>query len=145
MKKILLLALASCILSHAQTQNPDQSTIYIFYPWDSQGHHLFLFFNKKKIVKLSPGERLLYAFNVEQSVKVTVLDTDHFIEPRTLGGNTRTIALKKGKDFYFEVKAKKGELHYIIDAGEGKQSFEKASTLQPSSYSYSLKDSIFIR
>lgn len=109
-------------LYNKQPDNAANAKVYIAYPRVKEDKKFFVYFNIKKVGALNYGERLLYNTTFEGMLKVTISNKDTYTEPSTLSRNTRTVNIKEGKEYYFEINGK-GELEYIINTEKGKSRF----------------------
>ncbi len=145
MKILISLALIFLLSSLENKSFAQDIKVCIAYPRGKEDKTMNLFLSKTSIGKIHYGERLVFAFKKEGNLKITLLDTDIYTEPKTLSKNTRTLMLKKGKTYYIEIS--KGVIDYIADESKGKAQFNDTGRFisQPSEPSIDDIDKLIIQ
>lgn len=135
-KLILVLTLFILCLSNANAQS--HSKVYISYPRGKEDKTLNIFFNTTNVGKIRYGERLVFSFNAEGVLKITISENKEYVEPRTLSKNTRSVDLKNEKSYYLELR--KGELIYVADQKKGEAYFNDSSNFTSPPVEPEIKD-----
>ncbi|MCU0443966.1 MAG: hypothetical protein MUE85_03550 [Microscillaceae bacterium] len=113
------------VLKAQEANNLEFAEIYI-YRFKAKSEDVFtLFFNRKEVLKMASGGRLLYRLRSEGSITVTAIAGTSYQEPSSRDKNYRSFTVEKGKSYYLEISGSKtAEITYVLSQISGKRNFE---------------------
>lgn len=113
-----------CLLYIDDTYLLDETArVYILYPLDKERKPYNLYVNSNLVLALKNGQRVVYYCPAGKLMKFTLLNSPNYIEPSVLAGNTRSIHVKAGKEYYLEISGN-GEISYMSNPQKAKEKFE---------------------